>query len=334
MLKTTVVALAVIALAAAIRAPGTKHISEVINEKKTTWTAVNNDAKMHRFYLGTAKDARKVARIELPAVKRIVSQDQVAALPDTFDARQKWPACNGVIGNIRNQAQCGSCWAVAAASVFSDRKCIATDGKLQSSFSGLDTLSCCKGTCGNGCEGGYPSRAWQWLVSTGVVTGGSYTNKTGCKPYFWTERGHNYCSPDATTDCPTPPCSEACQSGYNVQYSQDKHKAKTAYTVPQDVNEIMQHIYTDGSLEAAFDVYDDFFHYSGGVYQHDPSSEYAGGHAVRVIGWGTDSGTPYWLVANSWGDDWGLSGFFKILRGSDECGFEEAMVAGTVDNSM
>ncbi len=38
------------------------------------------------------------------------------ALPDTFDARLAWPQCANVIGNIRDQSQCGSCWAVAAAS--------------------------------------------------------------------------------------------------------------------------------------------------------------------------------------------------------------------------
>jgi len=56
-----------------------------------------------------------------------------------------------------------------------------------------------------------------------------------------------------------------------------------------------------------------------------------GGHAVKIIGWGVDSTSklPYWLVANSWNTDWGkLGGFFKIKRGNNECGIEEAIVAG------
>ena len=41
-----------------------------------------------------------------------------------------------------------------------------------------------------------------------------------------------------------------------------------------------------------------------GVYQH-VSGAPLGGHAVRLLGWGVEEGTPYWLVANSWNYDWG-----------------------------
>ena len=47
-----------------------------------------------------------------------------------------------------------------------------------------------------------------------------------------------------------------------------------------------------------------------------------GGHAVKIVGWGTEDGTDYWLVANSWNTSWGLEGFFKIARGGDQCGIE------------
>lgn len=68
---------------------------------------------------------------------------------------------------------------------------------------------------------------------------------------------------------------------------------------------------------------------SPGVYQH-VTGDYLGGHAVRLIGWGTENGTPYWLVANSWNSDWGDKGTFKIARGQDECGFEDGLVAGQI----
>lgn len=60
-------------------------------------------------------------------------------------------------------------------------------------------------------------------------------------------------------------------------------------------------------------------HVTGGV---------LGGHAIKIIGWGTENGSPYWLVANSWNTDWGDKGYFKILRGNDECGIESSVVAG------
>ena len=53
-----------------------------------------------------------------------------------------------------------------------------------------------------------------------------------------------------------------------------------------------------------------------------------GGHAIRLLGWGVEEGTPYWLVANSWNYDWGNNGTFKILRGQDHCGIESNVVAG------
>lgn len=51
--------------------------------------------------------------------------------------------------------------------------------------------------------------------------------------------------------------------------------------------------------------------YKSGVYSHT-SGYLEGGHAVKLIGWGTESGKDYWLCANSWGTGWGISGYFKL----------------------
>ena len=80
-------------------------------------------------------------------------------------------------------------------------------------------------------------------------------------------------------------------------------------------------------MQVAFTVYEDFVTYKKGVYRHVTGGE-LGGHAVRMLGWGVEDGTPYWLLANSWNSDWGDGGYFKILRGSDECGIEDDVVAG------
>ncbi len=83
----------------------------------------------------------------------------------------------------------------------------------------------------------------------------------------------------------------------------------------------------NGPVQTAFTVYSDFPTYTSGVYSHKNGEE-LGGHAVKMMGWGVEDGTPYWLVANSWNTDWGNEGFFRILRGSDECGIESSVVAG------
>ena len=69
--------------------------------------------------------------------------------------------------------------------------------------------------------------------------------------------------------------------------------------------------------------------YFSGVYKHI-TGKLVGYHAVRVIGWGVEKNTPYWLAVNSWNKSWGDKGLFKVLRGSDEVEFEEYFTAGGV----
>jgi cathepsin B len=100
------------------------------------------------------------------------------------------------------------------------------------------------------------------------------------------------------------------------------------YGVSSDQNQIMQEIMTNGPVEAAFDVYEDFASYTSGVYHH-VSGGLLGGHAISIIGWGVQGSTPYWIVRNSWNRTWGENGYFRIVRGQDECGIEDGVVAGT-----
>lgn len=85
---------------------------------------------------------------------------------------------------------------------------------------------------------------------------------------------------------------------------------------------IQQDIMAYGPVTAAFTVYDSFEAYTTGVYVYDPATAGAelGGHAIKVIGWGTDTATglDYWLCNNSWNSTWGMAGLFKIQRG--DCG--------------
>merc|ERR1712243_540613 len=96
----------------------------------------------------------------------------------------------------------------------------------------------------------------------------------------------------------------------------DKTYGRKSYSLKRDVKEIQIELKTNGPAEAAFTVYEDFPNYKSGVYQHVDGKP-LGGHAIRLLGWGEENGTPYWLVANSWNYDWGDGGTFKILRGSD-----------------
>ena len=51
-------------------------------------------------------------------------------------------------------------------------------------------------------------------------------------------------------------------------------------------------------------------------------------HLVRLIGFGVENNIPYWLAMNTWGDQWGEQGSFKIVRGKNECGIETFVDVG------
>ncbi|CAJ0594796.1 unnamed protein product [Cylicocyclus nassatus] len=85
-------------------------------------------------------------RKETGRAKHLVVNEEI---PEKFDAREKWPNCKS-ISLIRDQANCGSCWAVSAASVMSDRICTQTNGKNNTIASDTDILACCGEYCGEG----------------------------------------------------------------------------------------------------------------------------------------------------------------------------------------
>jgi cathepsin B len=76
-------------------------------------------------------------------------------------------------------------------------------------------------------------------------------------------------------------------------------------------------------METGFQVWEDFTHYKGGIYQYEYGT-WLGGHAVKIIGWGVEGGINYWIVANSWGSSWGENGFFRIAFG--QCGIDDLLV--------
>merc|ERR1712054_465980 len=121
-----------------------------------------------------------------------------------------------------------------------------------------------------------------------------------------------------------------------ASWATSKHHGEAGYSVcsqggsnGQCATQMQQEIYQNGPITGMFFVHQSFLSYKSGVYTSkvlgDPM---LGGHAIKIMGWGTENGTPYWLVANSWNDDWGDHGFFKIKRGSNTDQIENAMING------
>jgi cathepsin B len=309
--------------------PTSEVFIDRINTKANTWTAGRN------FHPDTSDEFLKGLMGVRPDHQDFMPEDKPrllglerAAFPASFDPRDKWPECP-TLKYIPDQGGCGSCWAFGAVTAMSDRLCIHSKGAFKKHVSAENLLSCCF-TCGDGCNGGYPGMAWDFWAEKGLVTGGDYGTNDGCQPYVIKPCEHhvNGTRGACETGMRTPRCHRECENtAYTVPFKKDKTFGLTSYSIRNSEKEIMSELMTNGPAEAAFSVFEDFVNYKSGVYQH-VEGKYLGGHAVRIMGWGEEKGTPYWLVANSWNYDWGLNGTFKILRGEDHCGIESSIVAG------
>jgi len=309
------------------------------SQKESTWKAKLHPrfANMDNAQIKKLMGAKK--RHENPRKHLFKTQPKFNGnandIPKEFDARTQWPNCADVIGTIPDQSACGSCWAVSSASVMSDRVCIGSQGKVKTPISSNDLISCCY-LCGYGCEGGYPDESFFYWDNTGVVTGSGYTLDQGCQPYPFPVCEHHTnktkYSPCQKDLYDTPKCQKKCQASYTDKtYSKDKTSGQSPVYFSLDNEGVQQEILTNGPVVFTFTVYEDFVGYSSGIYQHTKGKE-LGGHAVRAVGWGEEKGTPYWLIANSWNEDWGDAGYFKIIRGTNDCGIEEEISAALYKN--
>ena len=251
-----------------------EDIANRVNKLKTTWKARSYD-RDYKPLLGAILDGLE----NLPEKKFSQKND---ALPEEYDPRTVYPKCSS-LKEIRDQANCGSCWAFGAVEAMSDRICIASNQSDQRRVSAQNLLSCCS-SCGFGCDGGYPAYAWRFWKETGIPTGGLYGDKNTCQPYFLPPCDHHI--DGSYGECPetveAPACVKDCNDGNCADFSSDLIKGKNFYSVSGE-NNIMQEIYENGPVEASFTVYEDFVTYSSGVYQHVTGSA-LGGHAIKILG--------------------------------------------------
>merc|ERR1719272_1642639 len=106
--------------------------------------------------------------------------DSNAALPDNFDSATNWPQCEKIINDIRDQSNCGCCWAFAGAEAASDRMCISTNATIMVPLSAQDVCFNGGGLMSHGCNGGQISAPWSYMKhggffgGKGAVSGGQY----------------------------------------------------------------------------------------------------------------------------------------------------------------
>jgi cathepsin B len=296
------VALSLVAIAAAVPLSNDEaqfvlddDLIDQINNSGASWKAAHNS----RFEGMTIQEIKGLMGVRLdgkaaecPSPSEVY-QPNKNDLPTNWDTRTEFP---GMIHPVMNQGQCGSCWAFAASETLSDRTAIATNGSFNKVLSPEALVECDK--TDNNCGGGWPGNAAQYLVDNGIPT-------NDCMPYTSGQGSVGVCPTECVDKSP-------------VSAQLRKYKSWEYCTGEAAMMQALQ----TGPIAVAIAVYQDFFSYSSGVYSH-VSGGLAGYHALKMVGYGVEGNIPYWIVQNSWGASWGDKGFFKIKRGSDECGIEQ-----------
>ena len=331
--------------------PLRKAMIEEINSKKSTWTAAVNERFAYEAP-GVSRTMNGVNFAEQSMAKAISlksgdalmfeAKEATLEIPESFDSAENWPVCAKMIGDIRDQSNCGCCWAFGGVEAASDRMCIATKGQIQVPLSAQDV---CFNANRDGCNGGQIITPFAYLKTIGVVSGGQYQQSGPygsdglCSDFSLPHCHHHGTREDpypseGETGCPSessPPGPDSCDTpeGEHADFMSDKYTVDK-YTVASGEENIQRFMMESGPVETAFTVYDDFENYDEGIYQHLTGGN-AGGHAVKIVGWGVENGVKYWKVANSWNPYWGENGYFRILRGVNECGIENEVTGTATD---
>ncbi len=210
---------------------------------------------------------------------------------------------NGLTGDwttpIKNQANCGSCYAFAPlASIEALIKIKQGDPDFSIDLSEQFIVSCgMEWMSGNilGCDGAYSPAQYNFITTYGVLP-------ESCFPY-------------GSGSGSVPPCSNKCSNWEDLIIQIDGW-----HTVANDITSIKNALIQFGPLTAGMVVYSDFNGYNGGVYEHPGSDPDPMNHVVVIVGY--DDAQNCWICKNSWGTNWGEDGWFKITYGDCKIGQE------------
>lgn len=269
--------------------------------KGARWTAGETSLS----HLST-EEFKQMLGLKLPgqikAVHKTASSLPTAA-PYTLPSSQDWRNYGGVnwITSVKNQQQCGSCYSFATlATIETLIRLEQGDPNLAVDLAEQYLVSCGPyGSYGGfdygGCTGNYTYYVADFLMSTGVPD-------EACFPY----------DPNQMVGT-EPTCENACvdaasRVGKISGWSYIAPHA--AYYMPEP--DQIKTVLVNKPVPCGMVVYEDLKYYIGGIYEplDDPGNLDLGGHLVCIVGF--DDSQSCWIVKNSWGTDWGESGFFRI----------------------
>jgi len=271
-----------------------KHNMAYAEGKETYWLDLNKFADMKpaelKKYRGFNPTLAKKSRHNAVKFSTILA-DGNDTVPDAIDWRK-----NGYVSEVKNQGQCGSCWAFSATGSLEGQNMRKT-GKLVS-LSEQNLVDCSfEGKYGNeGCDGGLMDAAFQYVIDNkGLDDEADYTYQARKRRCRFTK--------DKVGGTAT--------SFVDVEASNGEENLKAA-------------VGTQGPVSVAIDAEDDLMWYGGGLYKsrycHNDDDHL--NHGVLAVGYGLEKKVgEYWIVKNSWGDTWGEEGYVRMARNRNNmCG--------------
>jgi C1A family cysteine protease len=187
----------------------------------------------------------------------------------------------GAVNAVKNQGQCGSCWAFGAIATL-EGMVKAVQGKDLPNLSEQQLVDCSGSTGNQGCNGGMPDRALNYLKTAGSC----YTSD-----YPYTAKGGS---------CQVSKCT--------------KGKIQTAGPKNAKGEPTLENMLNTQPISVAIDASSAFQRYSQGTFS-GPCSSSSINHAVTAVGYTSE----YWIVRNSWGTGWGQKGYIYMKRGQNIC---------------
>jgi len=208
------------------------------------------------------------------------------ATPKTLDWRSK-----GYVTHVKNQGDCGSCWAFSATEAIESAWIISGKGNDTLRLSPQQIVDCDEDD--SGCEGGFPTTAYEYVISAGGLE---------------SKASYPYTGQDGT-------CS--FKKNKIVASISDWNWASN-YLYSE--TELQQSLVQVGPISICVDAAS-WIDYKGGIMTwEDCAWINLLDHCVQLVGYNNTGDYPYWIVRNSWGVDWGIEGYIYLTMWSDTCG--------------